>query len=70
VLGFSDLQAEIRRRIGPLRRRRHVFNQRDIAGIFAMIRALGAMVGLPIRAEQLREKLDNRAGGDRATRGL
>jgi iron complex transport system substrate-binding protein len=31
----------------------HVFNQRDIAGIFAMIRTLGALVGASDRADQL-----------------
>ena len=45
VLTFSDLQADI---VAELIRHGvavHAFNQRDIAGIFAMIRTLGALVG-------------------------
>src|SRR6266567_3426650 len=44
VLTFSDLQADI---VAELIRHGiavHAFNQRDIAGIFAMIRTLGALV--------------------------
>ena len=53
VLAFSDLQAGI---IADLVRAGvavHVFNQRDIAGILAMIRTLGAMVDAARRADQL-----------------
>ena len=45
VLTFSDLQADI---VAELIRRNiavHAFNQRDVAGIFDMIRTLGALVG-------------------------
>ncbi len=45
VLTFSDLQADI---VAELIRHGvavHAFNQRDVAGIFAMIRTLGALVG-------------------------
>src|SRR5882757_7897681 len=45
VLAFSDLQADIVAELVRAGVAVHVFNQRDIAGIFAMIRALGAMVG-------------------------
>src|SRR3981081_16681 len=38
----------------------HVFNQRDIAGIFAMIRTLGAIVGAAERADQLANDLEQR----------
>src|SRR5215467_4613489 len=31
----------------------HAFNQRDLAGIFTMIRTLGALVGAREKAEQL-----------------
>lgn len=56
VLAFSDLQADtvaalIRRGIAV-----HAFNQRSLAGIFDMIRLLGAMVGAALRANQLAEK--------------
>ncbi len=53
VLTFSDLQADI---VAGLIRRGiavHAFNQRDLAGIFAMIRTLGALVGAAEKAAQL-----------------
>jgi iron complex transport system substrate-binding protein len=53
ALTFSDLQADI---AAALIRRGvavHAFNQRDIAGILAMIRTLGALVGASGRAEAL-----------------
>jgi iron complex transport system substrate-binding protein len=53
VLGFSDLQADIASALVRAGIAVHVFNQRDIAGILAMIRMLGAMVGAAERAEQL-----------------
>src|ERR671926_1255356 len=45
VLTFSDLQAEIVRDLVKAGVPVHAFNQRDIAGILAMVRMLGAMVG-------------------------
>ncbi|MDB5656212.1 MAG: hypothetical protein JWQ94_3825 [Tardiphaga sp.] len=53
VLGFSDLQADIAAGLVRAGVAVHVFNQRDVAGILAMIRMLGAMVGAAARAEQL-----------------
>jgi iron complex transport system substrate-binding protein len=53
VLTFSDIQADI---AATLIRRGvavHAFNQRDVAGIFAMIRTLGALVGASAKAEAL-----------------
>src|ERR1700758_4747830 len=53
VLAFSDLQAAI---AADLIRRNvavHAFNQRDIAGIFDMIRTLGALVAAAAKAEDL-----------------
>ncbi len=53
VLAFSDLQADI---VAELLRAGVTvmgYNQRDIAGILAMIRHLGATVGLSERAERL-----------------
>jgi iron complex transport system substrate-binding protein len=60
VLTFSDLQADIA--AGLIRRNIavHAFNQRDVAGIFAMIRTLGALVGAPMKAEALAVSLDDR----------
>src|SRR5215472_13410127 len=60
VLTFSDLQADI---AADLIRRNvavHAFNQRDIAGIFAMIRTLGALVGSGAKAEALVQMLGER----------
>jgi iron complex transport system substrate-binding protein len=60
VLTFSDLQAEI---AATLIRRGvavHAFNQRDIAGILAMIRTLGALVGVPEKAAALADDLSRR----------
>jgi iron complex transport system substrate-binding protein len=60
VLAFSDLQADI---CAELIRRNvavHAFNQRDIAGIFAMIRTLGAVVGASEQAETLAFSLEAR----------
>ena len=53
VLAFSDLQADI---VAALIREGiavHAFNQRDVAGILAMILTVGAFVGAAERAEQL-----------------
>jgi iron complex transport system substrate-binding protein len=60
VLTFSDLQADI---AADLIRRNvavHAFNQRDIAGIFDMIRTLGALVGASSRTEALAATLEGR----------
>jgi len=57
VLTFSDLQADI---VAELIRKNisvHAFNQRDIAGIFDMIRTLGAIVGATQKAEALASSL-------------
>jgi iron complex transport system substrate-binding protein len=53
VLAFSDLQADIAALLVRAGAAVHVFNQRDIAGILAMIRTLGALVGAGERADQL-----------------
>jgi iron complex transport system substrate-binding protein len=53
VLAFSDLQADIVSDLVRAGVAVHVFNQRDIAGILAMIRALGALVGAAERADRL-----------------
>lgn len=53
VLGFSDLQADIAAELIRAGCEVHVFNQRTVAGILAMIRRLGALVGCAERAEAL-----------------
>src|SRR5436189_2531138 len=60
VLAFSDLQANIVADLVRAGVAIHVFNQRDIAGIFAMIRTLGALVGAAERADQLAGDLEQR----------
>src|SRR5438552_12343907 len=61
VLTFSDLQADI---VAELVRRGaalHALNQRDVAGIFAMIETLSALVGVPEKGARLVEDLRARA---------
>ncbi len=53
VLAFSDVQAEIVRALVAEHLAVHAFNQRDVAGILAMIRTLGALVGAFERADAL-----------------
>jgi iron complex transport system substrate-binding protein len=60
VLAFSDLQANIVADLVRAGVAVHVFNQRDVAGILAMIRGLGAMVGAAERAEQLASSFEQR----------
>jgi iron complex transport system substrate-binding protein len=60
VLTFSDLQADIAAELIRRSIAVHAFNQRDVAGIFAMIRTLGALVGAVEKAEALAVSLENR----------
>jgi iron complex transport system substrate-binding protein len=60
VLAFSDLQAGI---VSDLVRAGvpvHVFNQRDVGGILAMIRTLGALVDAADRANELATEYEQR----------
>ena len=63
VLTFSDLQADIVASLIRAGVEVHAFNQRDVAGIFAMIETLGALVDAVEKAEDLvrslRSKLDS-----------
>ncbi len=63
VLAFPDLQAGIVSDLVRAGVAIHVFNQRDIAGILAMIRTLGALVGAAERAEQLATSYQRRLTG-------
>lgn len=45
VIGFSDMQADICRDLAGAGVEVHLFNQRDVAGIFRMVRVLAALVG-------------------------
>ena len=60
VLTFSDLQADIAAELIRRNIAVHAFNHRDVAGIFDMIRTLGALVGVPSRAEALARALEQR----------
>jgi iron complex transport system substrate-binding protein len=66
VLAFSDLQADIVAGLVREGLNVHVFNQRSVAEILAMIRTLGALVGAPARADALAGELA--AGLDRLRR--
>ena len=72
VLTFSDLQADIAAELVRRSIAVHAFNQRDVAGIFAMIRTLGALVGAAGKADALARTLQQRldAGVARAPRAL
>lgn len=60
VLAFSDLQADIVAEFIRAGIAVHAFNQRNIAGILAMIRTLGAIVGAAERADQLAGRFEKR----------
>lgn len=53
VLGFSDLQADIAADLVRHGLNVHIFNHRDIAGIFGMIAVLGGMIGCEAKAARL-----------------
>jgi iron complex transport system substrate-binding protein len=53
VIGFSDLQADIAADLIRHGVAVHIFNHRNVAGIFDMIEMIGAMVGAQTKAEQL-----------------
>src|SRR5688572_18040710 len=58
VLAFSDLQADIVRDLVKAGIAVHAFNHRDLAGIFSMMRMLGAMVGAGDKAAALAAGLE------------
>lgn len=60
VLAFSDIQAAIVADLARAGLAVHVFNQRDLAGIFAMIRTLGALIGCTEKTETLAGMLEAR----------
>jgi iron complex transport system substrate-binding protein len=60
VLTFSDLQADIAAELIRRNVAVHAFNQRDIAGILAMIRTLGALTGATRNADALAVTLERR----------
>lgn len=60
VLTFSDLQADIVAGLVRAGIAVHAFNQRDVAGILAMIRTVGALVDAAGRADTLVATLERR----------
>ena len=66
VLTFSDLQADIAAELIRRNVAVHAFNQRDVAGIFDMIRTLGALVGATRKADALVQALEQRLTAARA----
>jgi len=60
VLAFSDLQADIVAELIRTNVAVHAFNQRDVAGILAMIRTLGALTGAAEKADALANSLTAR----------
>ncbi len=60
VLTFSDLQADIAAELIRAHVAVHAFNQRDVAGILAMIRTLGALVDSGEKAAALASSYERR----------
>src|ERR1700712_1272475 len=65
ILTFSDLQADIAADLIRANVAVHAFNQRDVAGIFDMIRTLGALTGVSDKADALATSLMQRLTGAR-----
>jgi iron complex transport system substrate-binding protein len=70
VLTFSDLQADIAADLIRKGVAVHAFNQRDVAGILAMIRTLGALVEASDKAEPLAQSLERRVAAARQRAAL
>ncbi|MBN9596372.1 MAG: cobalamin-binding protein [Afipia sp.] len=60
VLAFSDLQADIVADLVRAGVAVHGFNQRDVAGILAMIRTLGGLIGEAGKADTLASRFEQR----------
>ncbi len=60
VLTFSDLQADIAADLVRAGVALHAFNQRDVAGILAMVRTVGALVDAREKGERLARDLERR----------
>jgi ABC-type Fe3+-hydroxamate transport system substrate-binding protein len=60
VLAFSDLQAGIVQDLARAGLAVHLFNQRDVAGILAMVRTLGALIDRRDAADTLADSLARR----------
>lgn len=60
VFTFSDIQAEITANLMREGLEVHAFNHRTIAGIFAMIRTVGALIGETEKTDMLADELRSR----------
>src|SRR5262245_16826258 len=69
VFTFSDLQAEIAAELIRAGVAVHAFNQRDVAGILAMVRMVGALVDAANKAEALAQGYEARLHEVAASRG-
>jgi iron complex transport system substrate-binding protein len=67
VLTFSDLQADIVAALIRAGIAVHAFNQRDVAGIFDMIRTTGALIGAADKADALARLLQTKLDARRQT---
>ena len=67
VLGFSDMQADIARDLVRAGVAVHVFNQRSVDGILAMVETVGRLVGAQERATALVDALETKVAGIRAS---
>ena len=67
VLGFSDLQADIGAELVRRGLDVHMFNQRGLDSIFAMIRVLGGMIGCQDKAAALAARLEENLANIRAS---
>jgi iron complex transport system substrate-binding protein len=65
VIGFSDMQADICRDLAAAGIEVHLFNQRDVAGIFRMIGTLAALVGRQEAGQRLIGELQARIDATR-----
>jgi iron complex transport system substrate-binding protein len=68
VVGFSDMQADIAAELVRHGVAVHIFNQRTVAGILAMIRTLGGMLGLYEQTDAYAQTLSDRVERIRAER--
>jgi len=60
AIGFSDIQADIAQALIKAGVEVWISNHRSVVGILDYVRRLGALVGVPDRAEKLARELENR----------
>ncbi|MCB2112509.1 MAG: cobalamin-binding protein [Parvularculaceae bacterium] len=65
VFTFSDIQADITANLIRAGLEVHAFNHRTVAGIFSMIKTVGALIDEPEKAENLSARLQSRIDRER-----